>query len=223
MRWLAVEQNRVLSLEGGYVEIADSQKLNNIGSQVTIEAWVKVTEFTDQHMPIVYKGDTRVPDLPNVSFACLVRRDGTICLNAPPRGQSMHTLHSPPSLIDLNTWFHMAGVVNGKSRTMSVFFNGAEVVGASFDGNLLHQSTFPLRIGWMHEDETLSDYPFAGQLDEVRIWDTAHTQAEIQAAMHKSLTGKEPGLVGYWHGGSPTTRKESGIGSPSAREGVVID
>jgi len=161
--------NRVLSLEGGYVEIADSEKLNDIGSQVTIEAWVKVTEFTNHHMPIVCKGDMRVPELPNISFACLVRRDGAICLNSTSRGQSVHTLHSPPSLINLNTWFHMAGVVNGTNRATSVFFIGAEVARTSFNGNLLHQSTLPLRIGWMHEDETLSDSQFAGQLDEVRI------------------------------------------------------
>jgi len=247
-----VEQNRVLSLEGGYVEIADSGKLNDIGSQVTIEAWVKVAEFTDQHMPIVYKGDSRVSDLSNVSFACLVRRDGAICLNAPPRGQSVHTFHSPPSLIEPNTWFHIAGVVDGRNGTMSLFFNGAEVARTSFNGNLLNQSALPLRIGWMyedeeariwdtagtqteiqafwrHEDKTLSCSPFAGQMDEMRIWNTAGTQAEIQAAMHTSLTGKEPGLVGYWHVGSPTTRKGEAedVGSPTTRKesgkGVVID
>ncbi len=65
--------NRVLSLEGGYVEITDSEKLNDIGSQVTIEAWGKVTEFTDHHMPIVYRGDMRGTDLSNISFACLVQ------------------------------------------------------------------------------------------------------------------------------------------------------
>jgi len=251
--------NRVLSLEGGYVEIANSEKLNDIGSRVTIEAWVKVTEFTAHHMPIVYKGDMRDPDLPNISFACLVRRDGAICLHAPPRGQSVRIRYSPEGLIDLNTWFHMAGVVNGKNETMSLFFNGAEVARISSGGNLLNQSALPLRIGWMHEDETLSDHPFvgqigearirnaartqaevhfAGQIDEVRIWNTARTQAEIQAAMHTSLTGKEPGLMGYWHVGSPTTRKGEAedVGSPSARiklweslskededKGVVID
>jgi len=209
-----VEQNRVLSLEGGYVEIADSEKLNNIGSQVTVEAWVKVTEFRGHHMPIVCKGDTRTPDLPNISFACLVRRDGAICLNAPPRGQNVNIIYSPQSLIELDTWFHIAGVVDGKNRTIRLFFNGAEVLRAGFNGNLLNQSTLPLRIGWMHEDETLSDHPFvgqidevrirdtavtqdeihfAGQIDEVRIWNTARAQAEIQAAMHKSPTG--PGHV----------------------------
>jgi hypothetical protein len=234
--------NRVLSLEGGYVEIADSEKLNDIGSQVTIEAWVRVTEFTSHHMPIIYKGDTPASDLPSINFACLVRRDCAICLNAPPSGRGVHILHSPQGLIDLNTWFHIAGVVNGKNRSMSVFFNGAEVARTSFNGNLLNQSAPPLRIGWMHEDETLSDHPFvgqigevrirntagtqdeihfAGQIDEVRIWNTARTQDEIQAAMHKSLTGEEPGLIGYWNFdlGSPNTVIDS---SPERSHGKLV-
>ncbi len=39
---------------------------------------------------------------------------------------------------------------------------------------------------------------FHGKMAEVRIWNKARTQAEIQADMSKRLTGKEPSLVGYW-------------------------
>jgi hypothetical protein len=41
---------------------------------------------------------------------------------------------------------------------------------------------------------------FAGQLTEVRLWNTARTQAEIQANLSRRLSGNEPGLVGYWAG-----------------------
>jgi hypothetical protein len=37
-----------------------------------------------------------------------------------------------------------------------------------------------------------------GALDEVRIWNVARTQAQIQSSMNQHLTGSEPGLVGYW-------------------------
>ena len=39
---------------------------------------------------------------------------------------------------------------------------------------------------------------FEGFISDVRIWNYARTQSEIQADMHKRLTGNEPGLVGYW-------------------------
>jgi hypothetical protein len=39
---------------------------------------------------------------------------------------------------------------------------------------------------------------FNGEIAEVRIWNKARTQAEIQADMNKTLTGNEAGLAGYW-------------------------
>lgn len=39
---------------------------------------------------------------------------------------------------------------------------------------------------------------FVGDIDEVRVWKTPRSAEEIRAAMHLSLAGDEPGLVGYW-------------------------
>jgi len=41
---------------------------------------------------------------------------------------------------------------------------------------------------------------FAGQLAELRLWNKARSQAEIQANQFCRLPGNEPGLVGYWAG-----------------------
>ena len=40
---------------------------------------------------------------------------------------------------------------------------------------------------------------FHGFLDEIRIWNIARTQEEIQTTMNTMLTGEEKGLVGYWN------------------------
>jgi hypothetical protein len=39
---------------------------------------------------------------------------------------------------------------------------------------------------------------YDGGLDEIRMWNVARTQAQIQAAMAVELTGVEAGLVAYW-------------------------
>jgi hypothetical protein len=45
---------------------------------------------------------------------------------------------------------------------------------------------------------TASDYFFSGTISEVRIWNTARTQAQIQDKMNKGLDGDETGLVAYY-------------------------
>lgn len=37
-----------------------------------------------------------------------------------------------------------------------------------------------------------------GKVTEVRLWNNARTQAEIQDNMFSELTGTEDGLIGYW-------------------------
>ncbi|MFM6408660.1 MAG: LamG-like jellyroll fold domain-containing protein, partial [Microcystis sp.] len=39
---------------------------------------------------------------------------------------------------------------------------------------------------------------FKGEIDEVRVWNVAKTQAQIQTYYNRNLTGKEQGLAGYW-------------------------
>ncbi len=41
------------------------------------------------------------------------------------------------------------------------------------------------------------EYYYSGSIDEVRIWNTARTTAQIRENMTKSLTGIETGLAGF--------------------------
>ena len=40
---------------------------------------------------------------------------------------------------------------------------------------------------------------FAGVVDEVRIWNTARTLAQIQAAKDTEITTAQPDLLGVWN------------------------
>ncbi|MEI7981669.1 MAG: T9SS type A sorting domain-containing protein, partial [Bacteroidota bacterium] len=42
-------------------------------------------------------------------------------------------------------------------------------------------------------------FQFYGTLDEVRVWNTARTEEQLQDYMHKELKGDEPGLVAYYN------------------------
>ncbi|MGH7338980.1 MAG: PA14 domain-containing protein, partial [Candidatus Rokuibacteriota bacterium] len=63
---------------------------------------------------------------------------------------------------------------------------------------------------------------FKGVLDEVRVWDAARSEDEIQEARERILQGDEEGLVGYWRfeelaGGAPVIDL-----SPSGNDGNIL-
>ncbi|MFM6051751.1 MAG: LamG-like jellyroll fold domain-containing protein, partial [Sphaerospermopsis kisseleviana] len=64
-------------------------------------------------------------------------------------------------------------------------------------GNIgdVHVNQDDFRIGGR---QSFSQF-FQGSIDDVRIWNKARNQAEIQANLNKELTGAESGLVGYWN------------------------
>ena len=182
--------------DGDFVEIADSDALNNLGSQVTMEAWIKPTAFSNVWMPILYKGDNPDPEYGNRSYTLWLSRNGHLHLASAPSNMGQIFLDSP-SLIKLNNWYHVAGVINAKNGTMKIFIDGDEVASKDF-GSEIRISHLPIRIGWTHEEEYPNHAPFAGQIDEVRIWSVARTRQEIRDNMNAKLTGNELFLVGYW-------------------------
>lgn len=64
-------------------------------------------------------------------------------------------------------------------------------------GNL--SNVYPLLIGINYDkNDGTKDMPFDGLIDEVRIWNTVRTQAQIQEYICETLTGSESGLVAYY-------------------------
>ena len=201
----AYAQNYVLSLDGDgdYLEIADSAVLNNIGWQVTIEAWINVSEFTNTYIPIIYKGDRRPQGADrsqgrNRSYTLWLTANGAVQLNVTPNGEPRIFMSSPSGLIHQGKWYHVAGVVDTFEGVMKILINGVEVASGTFPRTAVWKSELPLRIGWTHEEGDELYATFAGQIDEVRIWRVARTAPQIGAAMFTPLHGNEPGLVGYW-------------------------
>ncbi|MBI1930561.1 carboxypeptidase regulatory-like domain-containing protein [Candidatus Poribacteria bacterium] len=144
------------------------------------------------------KGDKRTPSISNRSYTLWCTNSGYIHFSLSPAGQPSIELNSPSGWIQLNRWYHVAGAVDGERGVMRLFINGVEVLHQSVARGI-YRSSLPLRIGSSHEEERSEHGTFAGQIDEVRVWQIARTEAEIRATMYTSLSGKEPGLVGCWN------------------------
>ncbi len=88
-------------------------------------------------------------------------------------------------------WVHFACVYTGSD--MVIYADGEEVAWA---GREIDTSTEePFRIG--HWDDEIGNV-FDGMIAEVRVWDRALTDEEINARMGVTLEGNEKGLAGYW-------------------------
>jgi len=84
-------------------------------------------------------------------------------------------------------WYHIAGTWDG--TTQRLYKDGVEIASQTPGGTL--DSAIGLHFG-------SSFTPIHGVIEEVRIWNVARTEAEIQMDMHREIFGAEPGLAGYW-------------------------
>ncbi|RIK65961.1 MAG: hypothetical protein DCC65_10990 [Planctomycetota bacterium] len=96
----------------------------------------------------------------------------------------------------LNTWYHAAAAYDG--TTWRLYLNGsleATLVVGSFSPR--SDSIQHAGLGAMLTSTGTRLGAFAGQLDEVRIWNFARTQVDIQADMNKEIPSAA-GLIGRW-------------------------
>jgi len=95
--------------------------------------------------------------------------------------------------METNRFYHIALVAN--SGSAYCYLDGVEIGSFSYTWNSGASQT-PLRIGTI--GVTTHDHFLDGAIADVRYWNTARTQQQIQDNMNKRLTGNETGLVAYW-------------------------
>ncbi len=174
-----------------YVEVPDHPSLSAIGGAFTLECWINVGEDPIRAREILGKwgsggssNDEYGLDLPSGILELAIS------------GTSGGMTEIQTAAITPNTWTHFAGVFDSASASLKLFINGILETSMTPSTLTMNRDTDqPFRMGTYD----FSFHPnFKGQMDEVRIWNVARTQAEIQADMNRELSGTESGLVGYW-------------------------
>ncbi len=204
--------NRVLSLDGkdDCVRIADSKSLQSFTEAITIEVWLKASSFYPENgaiSSIIRKNVASGEE----NFLLRFRNiDGSLCVQMGLG--DMGTLQVSYEFA-VKRWYHLAGTYDG--RTITVFINGLAVANLNTFGRLyIDQSDLYIGKG---DPEYLHGECFHGELDEIRIWNVARSQKEIQAAMNSTLTGKEQGLIAYWNFDDGTAKDMS----PHSNDGTI--
>jgi hypothetical protein len=96
--------------------------------------------------------------------------------------------------LPLATWTHLAFVNDGTQST--VYING--VPNGIIPGGFGPATGQPLTVGIAKNTSGPDTHPFAGGVDEVRIWNTQQSATAILNNMDSTLLGNEPGLVGQF-------------------------
>jgi hypothetical protein len=96
-----------------------------------------------------------------------------------------------PYSIPLNAWTQLSWVTDGSQTTLYVNGTSAGSLPYHFSG----QTGLTFDIGVSRNIPSSSDAEyFNGNIDEVRVWSTQQTPAQINQYMGKTLTGTETGL-----------------------------
>ena len=155
------------------------------GSQpYTVEMWIKA--IPGGTLPGILFGQYNAGD-PN-RFGLLIQPNGHFFMF---KG-GMIPAEGTTNLKD-NTWHHVA-MTKENSGTVTLYVDG-QVEATSMD--VLPFTNFNSRLGNQNWDGGSAH--FNGNMDEVRIWDHALCEAEVQGRMNCELAGSEPGLIAYYN------------------------
>jgi len=148
------------------VTVPDSVSLR-LKEAMTLEAWVNPSVASVDFRDVIDKGS-------DYFLEGTSRGPGAPSVGATLTSSSAFAFGDTPLVP--NAWSHLAVTYDGSSLRM--FVNGRQVAVRAYQGEIA-SSTNPLEIGG---DHILGQY-FSGKIDEVRIYNIARTQAEIQSDM----------------------------------------
>ncbi|MCP4709513.1 MAG: S8 family serine peptidase [Planctomycetes bacterium] len=180
----------------GYGLCSSSPGLN-LTDAVTLEAWIKPSGWGA--VPIVGQG--RIVDKGNISLFLNgtggMQNTRSLALQL-MTGGNLGTSFTPVSSMVLDEWQHVAVTYNGSSSEIKMYIDGQnqslDQWGSQPAGNIEDNSDIDLLFGNGGD----LDWAFDGAIDEVRLWNTVRSEADIQNNMQIPLSGNEPGLIGYW-------------------------
>ncbi len=176
-----------------YINCGNDEHFNT-GEEITMEVWARAYTFAENRK-IMGKmmqdepfNDGYVLGFENLHVYAEYFNPGLQTVPRPGDGP----MEPDSSLV------HIASTYSSVTGQIKSYVNGV-LVGETtmFPANPIEANTNPFIIGNAPWD--MLSYQFYGEMDEVRVWNKALSQDELQSRMHVELMGNEEGLVAYYN------------------------
>ncbi|SEA92191.1 Por secretion system C-terminal sorting domain-containing protein [Flavobacterium gillisiae] len=196
---LKAQSGKVLNLDGTstYMAVADHPDLNfGSGQNKTISCWIKT--ITTTGTPRIFAKRNGAAGNGYEFWTGNGSNAGKFALNMQGTAGSISTAGYSTNTIADGTWHHIAMVLDASSnRTVYGYVDGVLVnTGKTFTGTTDFSNTLSFIVG--ATSNTSKSFKWAGQIDDIRVWDKALTPAELVSDMTKVITGPTANLLAAW-------------------------
>jgi len=208
--------NHVLELDSSdsYVELPPNLLAG--AREMTFEAWLKSDQLFDRIATVFSYGETsRFFGFGGTG------RNNIGCALVDSFGVVSGSGAGLANTIELHQWYHLAAVAS--TNGMLFYLNGSLVATNAYQETLFTKD--PVQRAFLGHAVGASlgggffSFGFRGQMDEVRLWNTARTAEQIRESLGRKLSGTEAGLVGLWNFDDPANAGRDA--SPGAHHGTL--
>ena len=187
-------QSKSLNFNAGDDRVSATD-FSSLGQTYTIEGWIKFPTLTwgDEYHLWEFSDDAQEDQF------YVLGDNGVAYMIANRAGGSQNYI-----ALNYNTWYHIAYVRT--PTTLTVYVDGVVDISGAVAGGAVG-ALAQLNLGHYRTGASYDTYSYLGLMDEVRVWSTARTSAEINANKDNELVGNEAGLFAYYNfnGESGTT------------------
>ncbi|OIP01425.1 MAG: hypothetical protein AUJ98_04585 [Bacteroidetes bacterium CG2_30_33_31] len=189
---LQIKAQNALNFDGtnDRVDCGNSAASQISGTHITLEAWIKPSSFG----PNVWSNNIIDKEVwsPQNGYMLRCGSGGKLNFNLGNTTSSWHEITSTNNVLSVNVWAHVAATYDGSY--MRLYVNGICTDSLAKNISFVDASNSNLVIG----DYSGGGRYYAGNIDEVRIWNVTRTKAQIQADMNHEICGGITGLKLYF-------------------------
>jgi hypothetical protein len=174
------------------IDCGNNPSIQITGYEMTMEAWIYPTYWKANPYEgcVINKESSSGGDN---GYMLRVGDNGRINFNIGSSG--WNELTTDMNTLQLNVWQHIAATYDGSN--MTIYKDGIAVISSNFSG-AIGNSVNNLIIGdWA--TQTWGTRNFPGKIDEVKIWNIAKSQNEIQNGMNAEFCSLPNNLVAYYN------------------------